>query len=127
MGRLGFNDMNYYQLSYDVIDVDKTPDRNSLVLKELVKTLLRINASCISRFVETTIMFLSDQDRSAVYKAIQQWADGQDVYYVLSQVQSAGKNEEGQSLYFFKLRENSSLQSTISEMCKQIDLGRKDD
>ena len=119
--------MDYYQLSYDVIDVDKTSDRNNLVLKELLKTLLGINASCISRFVATTIMFLSDQDRSAVYNAIQQWAVGQDVYYVLSQVQSAGKNEAGANLYFFKNRANSDLQPTINEMCKQIRLERKDD
>ena len=118
--------MNYYQLSYDVIDVDKTSDRNNLVLKELVKTLLRINAACISRCVATTIMFLSNEGRAEVYKAIKQWADGQDVYYVLSQVQSAGKNELGQSLYFFILRANSSLQTTINEMCKQIELERKD-
>jgi len=116
-----FNVMNYYQLSYDVIDSGKSSERNVVVLKELMSVLLRLKASCIGRFVETTIMFLSDCKRLEIYDAISNWADSQRVHYVLSQVQSAGVDGQGRETYYFREYKNASLQSAIDEMCAQIE------
>lgn len=77
--------MNFYIISYDVIDA--TEDRNKVVLDDLVDLVsLKLGGEVTNRPVMSTVIFTSNYSFDEVRSSIFNWSQRNKCYYVMSQI-----------------------------------------
>lgn len=79
--------MNYYHLSYDLIDVE-TGD-NDAALESIVNLVAqKFGGEVLNRPVRSTIIFSGVLDFETIRKEIYAWSNAVSAYYVVSEIRS---------------------------------------
>lgn len=79
--------MNYYHLSYDLIDVE-SGDNDAALVSILHLVSQKFGGEVLNRPVRSTVIFSGVLDFDAVRQEIYAWSQAVSAYYVISEVKN---------------------------------------